>query len=88
VITPVVLGTFRAAADKHGNPASTLTDNGMVFTVEHSGWGRQGGRNAFETEVRSRATAQPRNLASSTSCRRTAPPHTPKPRAKSNGSSK
>ena len=58
VTTPIVVDTFRAAADTHGTPASTLTDNGMVFTVKHSGWGRRGGRNAFEAELRNRNIMQ------------------------------
>jgi transposase InsO family protein len=58
VTTPIVLATFRAAAELHGEPASTLTDNGMVFTVKHSGFGRRGGRNAFETELRNRNIVQ------------------------------
>ncbi len=58
VTTPIVVATFRASAEKHGNPASTLTDNGMVFTVKHSGFGRRGGRNAFEAELRERNIAQ------------------------------
>jgi transposase InsO family protein len=58
VSTPVVVAVFRTAAETHGNPASTLTDNGMVFTVKHSGWGRRGGRNAFETELRDRGIVQ------------------------------
>ena len=33
----VVLATFRAAAAAHGSPASTLTDNGLVFTTRLSG---------------------------------------------------
>src|SRR5690606_6641970 len=32
--------------------ASTLTDNGMVFTVRLAGLGRRGGRTAFEHELR------------------------------------
>ena len=44
--------TFREAAGQHGIPASTLTDNGMVYTVRLAGHGRQGGRNAFENELR------------------------------------
>jgi hypothetical protein len=28
-----VLSSFRQAAAQHGYPASTLTDNGMVYTV-------------------------------------------------------
>ena len=35
---------------QHGIPASTLTDNGMVFTTRLSGG--KGGRNGFETELR------------------------------------
>ncbi len=58
VTTPIVVATFRAACDEHGDPASTLTDNGMVFTVKHSGFGRRGGRNAFEAELRSRSIVQ------------------------------
>jgi hypothetical protein len=50
VTGPIVVDTFRAAAAEHGLPASTLTDNGMVFTTRLSG-GR-GGRNAFEAELR------------------------------------
>jgi transposase InsO family protein len=50
VTGPIVVDTFRAAAAQHGFPASTLTDNGMVFTTRLSG-GR-GGRNAFEAELR------------------------------------
>jgi transposase InsO family protein len=45
--TPVtgddVVTTFLAAIDEHGTPASTLTDNGRVFTARFGG-----GRNAFE----------------------------------------
>jgi transposase InsO family protein len=50
VTGPVVVATFRAAIALHGTPASTLTDNGMVFTTRLAG-GR-GGRNSFETELR------------------------------------
>jgi transposase InsO family protein len=51
VITgPVVLATFRAAVTAYGAPASTLTDNGTVYTTRLAG-GR-GGRNAFEHELR------------------------------------
>ena len=52
VTTPIVLVTFRNAVKTHGIPASTLTDNGMVFTTRLSGIGRAGGRNAFEAELR------------------------------------
>jgi transposase InsO family protein len=47
---PIVLATFRAACARHGVPASTLTDNGMVFTTRLSGG--KGGRNGFEHELR------------------------------------
>jgi transposase InsO family protein len=50
VTGPVVLATFRAAVTAHGAPASTLTDNGMVFTTRFSGG--KGGRNSFEHELR------------------------------------
>ncbi|MEN3541355.1 IS481 family transposase [Microbispora sp. ZYX-F-249] len=50
VTGPIVRDTFRHAVDAHGVPASTLTDNGMVFTTRLAG-GR-GGRNAFEHELR------------------------------------
>src|SRR6266487_4892981 len=56
VTGPVVLAEFRAAAAKYGPPASTLTDNGMVFTTRLSG--RRGGRNAFEHELRRRGIIQ------------------------------
>ncbi|MBI2243427.1 MAG: IS481 family transposase [Nocardioides sp.] len=50
IAAPIVLSTFRRAADLHGYPASTLTDNGMVYTVRFSG-GR-GGRTQLEHELR------------------------------------
>ena len=46
----IVVTTFRKAAGQHGIPASTLTDNGMVFTTRLSGG--QGGRNGFEHQLR------------------------------------
>jgi transposase InsO family protein len=50
VTGPAVLLAFRAACEQHGAPASTLTDNGMVFTTRLSGG--KGGRNGLETELR------------------------------------
>ena len=50
--TPIVKATFKEAAGQHGIPASTLTDNGMVYTVRLAGIGRQGGRNGFEQQLR------------------------------------
>jgi transposase InsO family protein len=53
VTGPLVLATFREAVTAHGIPASTLTDNGMVFTTRLSGGKRGAGtRNGFETELR------------------------------------
>jgi transposase InsO family protein len=49
VTGPAVLLAFRAACGQHGVPASTLTDNGMVFTTRLSGG--KGGRNALEHEL-------------------------------------
>ena len=51
VTVAVVLTTFRACVTEHGCPASTLTDNGMVYTVRHASPRVRGGRNAFETEL-------------------------------------
>lgn len=50
VTGPIVLDQFRLAVAQHGVPASTLTDNGMVFTTRFSGG--KGGRNGFEAELR------------------------------------
>ena len=47
---PIVTRTFRETAGQYGIPASTLTDNGMVYTARFAG-GR-GGRNTFESELR------------------------------------
>ena len=49
VTGPIVVAEFRKAAREHGIPASTLTDNGMVFTTRLSGG--KGGRNGFESEL-------------------------------------
>ena len=51
ITTPIVKATFRETAGQHGVPASTLTDNGMVYTVRLAGIGRQGGRNGFEQQL-------------------------------------
>jgi hypothetical protein len=75
VTGPIVLATFRATIATHGIPASTLTDNGMVFTTRFSG-GKGG------------ATTSNTNCADSTSPRRTATRITPRPRARSNDSSR
>ena len=46
------------ALAQHGIPASTLTDNGMVYTVRLAGHGRQGGKNSFEAELHDRHIVQ------------------------------
>jgi len=51
ITSPIVKATFRETAGQHGIPASTLTDNGMVYTVRLAGAGRQGGRNGFEQQL-------------------------------------
>jgi transposase InsO family protein len=56
VTAAIVLATFRETADQHGIPASTLTDNGMVYTTRYAG-GR-GGRNHLEHELRRLDIAQ------------------------------
>jgi transposase InsO family protein len=56
VTGPVVLTSFRKAIEIHGIPASTLTDNGMVFTTRLSGG--KGGRNALEHELRRQGVVQ------------------------------
>jgi transposase InsO family protein len=50
VTAKIVLNTFGETAAQHGYPASTLTDNGMVFTTRFAG-GR-GGRSHLEFELR------------------------------------
>ena len=49
VTVTAVVTTFLTAAAEYGLPASTLTDNGMVYTTRLAG-GR-GGRNAFEHQL-------------------------------------
>ncbi|WP_255546733.1 IS481 family transposase, partial [Glaciihabitans sp. dw_435] len=43
VTGPLVVETFTANIEKYGPPASTLTDNGLVYTAKY-----RGSRNAFE----------------------------------------
>ncbi len=50
ISAPVVLASFGETAALHGYPASTLTDNGMVYTTRFAG-GR-GGRTSLEHELR------------------------------------
>jgi transposase InsO family protein len=53
---PMVRATFRKAVGIYGVPASTLTDNGFVFTTRLAGG--KGGRNALETELRALGVLQ------------------------------
>jgi transposase InsO family protein len=50
VTAQIVLTTFTETAGEHGCPASTLTDNGMVYTVRFAGG--KGGRSKLEHELR------------------------------------
>jgi transposase InsO family protein len=50
ITAPIVVSSFRGTVARHGIPASTLTDNGMVYTTRFAG-GR-GGRNGFEHQLR------------------------------------
>ena len=50
VTGPIVLTEFRRTVATHAIPASTLTDNGMVFTTRLAGG--KGGRNQLEAELR------------------------------------
>jgi transposase InsO family protein len=56
VTAQIVLATFRTTAAKQGFPASTLTDNGRVFTVRL--FGGTPGRNHLEHELRARNITQ------------------------------
>jgi hypothetical protein len=49
---PIVLTSFRNTAAQHGYPASTLTDNGMVYTVrfDRTQTSSRSPRNADEIE--------------------------------------
>ncbi|MDR0483153.1 MAG: integrase core domain-containing protein [Cellulomonadaceae bacterium] len=56
ITAKIVKDTFCQAGDLHGYPASTLTDNGMVYTVRLA-TGR-GGRTALEKELQARHITQ------------------------------
>jgi transposase InsO family protein len=49
VTVTAVVSTFLTTAAEYGLPASTLTDNGMVYTTRLAGG--KGGRNAFEHQL-------------------------------------
>lgn len=50
VTGPVVVTTFTQNTDEYGVPASTLTDNGLVYTARFAGG--KGGLNNFEKHLR------------------------------------
>lgn len=50
VTAPLVTETFRAAATTHGLPASTLTDNGLIYTTRFAAG--KGGPNHFEHVIK------------------------------------
>lgn len=58
ITAQIVLNTFTETASQHSYPASTLTDNGMVYTVRLAGQGRRGGRTMLEHELRRRSIKQ------------------------------
>lgn len=49
VTGPIVVATFRHTISIYGPPASTLTDNAMIYTTRFSGG--KGGRTSFEKEL-------------------------------------
>jgi transposase len=78
VTGPIVLTEFGTAVAEHGIPASTLTDNGMVFTTRRSG-GRRGVGTRNGLRPSSAVWASPRS---------TPPPTTPPPAARWSASSR
>lgn len=60
VTGPIVIETFTTTADAHGLPASTLTDNGMVYTTRLAGGGadRNTQPNGFEQLLADLSIAQ------------------------------
>jgi transposase InsO family protein len=53
---PMVVEALQSLIDEHGTPASTLTDNGLVFTARLAG--RKGGRNGFEKLLQAHGVQQ------------------------------
>ena len=71
----IVVDAFTNALEAHGIPASTLTDNGMVFTTRLPA-------------AEAAATASNTSSTASASSRRTAGRTIPRPAAKSNASTR
>lgn len=76
VTVTAVVATFFTAAAEYGLPASTLTDNGMVYTPPAS---PEAGAGGTPSNTNSTPWASPR---------RTAPETAPRPKARLNGSTK
>lgn len=59
ITAKIVLATFQETTQKHGEPASTLTDNGMVFTTKLAA-GRRGlnSHNALEAHLATQGIKQ------------------------------
>jgi len=68
---PIELTSFRTTVATHGIPASTLTDNGMVYTARFAG-GR-GGRNGLEHELRRLHIVQKNSRPNRCACRELRP---------------
>lgn len=56
VTAPIVTATFLATSRHHGLPASTLTDNGLIFTTRFANY--KGGSNHFEHVIASLGVLQ------------------------------
>ena len=52
ITATIVTATFHQTIETNGIPASTLTDNGMVYTVRLAAEAHHGGRTSFESELR------------------------------------
>jgi transposase InsO family protein len=75
VTGPITRDTFLAACELHGVPASTLTDNGLVFTTRLAG--PKGGKNALELALARLGVTQ-----------KNSPRTGPRPTGRSNASSR
>jgi transposase InsO family protein len=78
VTGPIVLDSFRAACEQYGVPASTLTDNGTVYTTGSPG--------VAAPTAAAAATPSSTSCAASACGRRTASRTTRRPRARSSDS--
>jgi transposase InsO family protein len=58
ITAAIVAASFTETAGQHGYPASTLTDNGMVYTVRLSSHNVRGGRTKLEHLLREHSITQ------------------------------